>query len=165
MVVSNGIQTEALFETYRLLYNTESEPTRDYMAKILDGAGAEPDSLYTPRIAGVITSDKDGELVCIMGIIRHDMPAKAFLVETKPGMLVGISTYKGSLEQPESFDPDSGLSELAFGGNAPADLAAYLFDISSADYMGDDIRVCSIAGIRSDDNNEWNVTIRNRRKE
>ena len=41
-VVSNGIQTEATFETYRLLYNTASVPTTDYMEKILDGAGAEP---------------------------------------------------------------------------------------------------------------------------
>src|SRR5271157_1431843 len=53
MAVSNGIQTEAIFETYKLLFNTNSIPAKDFLEKLLDGAGAEPDSYHTPRIAGM----------------------------------------------------------------------------------------------------------------
>ncbi|MFC2070905.1 IMP cyclohydrolase [Chloroflexota bacterium] len=55
-VVSNGIQTEAIFETYRLIYHTGSLPEEGYIGKIMDGAGYEPDSLHTPRIAGLVTN-------------------------------------------------------------------------------------------------------------
>ena len=41
MAVSNGIQTEAIFETYKLLFNTNSMPAKDYMETILEGAQAE----------------------------------------------------------------------------------------------------------------------------
>src|SRR4030042_1178267 len=54
--VSNGIQTEAIFETYKLLYHAGSAPNKSYIKKIMDGANFEPDSLSTPRIAGVITN-------------------------------------------------------------------------------------------------------------
>jgi IMP cyclohydrolase len=160
-VVSNGIQTEAIFETYKLLYNTSSPPAQDYMQLILDGAGAEPDSLHTPRIAAIVTSEH-GEIIYIVGIMRDDVPAKAARVEPKPGMLAGISTYEGSLEKPEPFDPDSGLAELPFKGNTPAELAEYLFDISSADYNGDDIRVCAIGGVYSGDSRSWNLAVVNK---
>ena len=162
-VVSNGIQTEAIFETYKLLLNTQSPPTGDYMEVLLQGAGAEPDSLNTPRIAAIVTSDH-GEAIYIIGIIRHDMPAKAAAVEPKPGMLTGMSTYEGSLENPESFDPDVGLVGLSFTGNTPIELAKHLFDISSADYNGDDIRVCSVAGIRPSGGQQWELAIENRQQ-
>jgi IMP cyclohydrolase len=87
MVVSNGIQTDAVFETYKLLYNTNSIPSKDFMEKLLDGAQAEPDSLHTPRIAGVITNTADNKQVFIVGIKRHDIPARAFQVEPAPGTL------------------------------------------------------------------------------
>lgn len=160
-VVSNGIQTEAIFETYRLLFRTDSLPTEDYLEKLLDGARAEPDSLNTPRIAGVATSGDNATLVCILGIKRHDMPARAFKVKPEPGMLMGISTYSGDLENPKSFNPDSGLLKLEFKGNTPEELAKHLFDISSTSYEGDDIRVCSVGGIRSGDSHRWDLTIHN----
>ena len=157
-VVSNGIQTEAIFEAYRLLFHTESSPTGDYLEKLLEGARAEPDSLNTPRIAGVVT----GGEVALVGIKRHDMPARAFKVKPEPGMLVGVSTYKGELENPQSFDPVSGLLKLEFKGNTPQELAEHLFDISSTSYEGDDIRVCSVGAIRSGDGHQWELVIQNR---
>jgi IMP cyclohydrolase len=162
IAVSNGIQTEAIFETYKLLYNTNSLPTRDFMEKLLEGAGAEPDSLNTPRIAGVITHDTDARPVFIIGIKRQDMPAKAFQIEPKTGTMIGISTYKGSLEKPESFDPESGLGKLEFRGMTARELAEYLFDVSLATYNGDDIRVCAIGGVRPDNNRMWQLVMRNR---
>src|ERR1035437_1321508 len=43
--VSNGIQTEAIYETYRLMFNVDSAAGKEYMEKLLDGTNAEPDSL------------------------------------------------------------------------------------------------------------------------
>jgi IMP cyclohydrolase len=162
ITLSNGIQTEAIFETYKLLFNTSSSPTKDFMEKLLDGAQAEPDSLHTPRIAGVVTNSTDTKTVLIVGIKRHDMPAKAFQIEPKFGTLTGISTYKGSLENPESFDPSAGLATLDFKGKTPIELAEHLFEVSKAVYNGDDIRVCAVGGIRSEDKRTWQVAIRNR---
>ena len=69
---------------------------------------------------------------------------------------------KGDLNNPEAFDVSSDLPELEFRGETAEELAEFVFDISSASYQGDDIRVCSICGIRSDDNCTWNLAIRNR---
>jgi len=163
LAVSNGIQTDAIFETYRLLFNTNSSPAKEFMEKLLDGAQAEPDSLHTPRIAGIVTHEgADDKPVCIIGIKRFDMPARTFSIETKPGILAGISTYKGSLENPEAFDPAAGLSRLEFQGKTPIELAEHLFEVSKATYNGDDIRVCAVGGIRSDDKRTWQVAMRNR---
>jgi IMP cyclohydrolase len=162
MAVSNGIQTDAIFETYRLLFNTNSAPAKDFMEKLLDGAQAEPDSMHTPRIAGVITGAADNQPVFIVGIKRHDMQAKAFQVAPAPGTLYGVSTYKGSLENPEGFDPAAGLSKIEFKGKTAIELAEHLFEISKAAYNGDDIRVCAVGGILSDDKHTWQVAMRNR---
>ncbi len=162
ITVSNGIQTEALFETYKLLFNTNSLPSKDFMEKILDGAQAEPDSLHTPRIVGVVTNGSEGKPVFIVGIKRHDVPAQAFIVEPKPGILYGVSTYKGSLENPESFDMFVGLAKMEFKGKTAIELAESLFEISKASYNGDDIRVCAVGGIRSDDKHTWQIATRNR---
>lgn len=162
-VVSNGIQTEAIFETYRLLYHTGSLPDKSYMEKIMDGARSEPDSLNTPRIAGVITNPGgEANPVYIVSIITHYRPAKAFQIEPELGTLTGISTYSGDLDKPAPFDLSSRLPTIEFKGRTAEELADYLYEISAASYKGDDIRVCSISGVRSDDNLTWNLAIRNR---
>ena len=161
-VVSNGIQTEAIFETYRLLFNTDSPPTEDFIAKLLEEAGAEPDSLNTPRIAGVITGKEDGTPLFIVGIKRHDMYTRAVQTSLEPGTLVGISTYEGDLENPKPFDPDAGLPELQFTDNTAEELARHLYDLSAASYKSDDIRVCSIGGIRSGNGYKWDLSMINR---
>jgi IMP cyclohydrolase len=162
IAVSNGIQTEAIFEIYKLLLNTGSFPRKDFMEKLLDGAQAEPDSLHTPRIAGVITKDNDNKPILIVGIKRHDTPAKAFQIEPRSGILNGISTYKGSMENPESFDPNAGLTTIEFKGKTAIELAEHLYEVSKAVYNGDDIRVCAVGGILSEDKHTWQVAMRNR---
>jgi IMP cyclohydrolase len=162
IAVSNGIQTDAIFETYKLLFNTNSLPANDYMEKILDGAQAEPDSLHTPRIAGVVTNRNDNQPVFIIGIKRHDMPAKTYRLELTPGTLTGISTYNGSLENPEASDPSAGLAKIEFKGKTAIELAEHLFEISKAAYNGDDIRVCAAGGVWSEDKHAWQVAMRNR---
>ena len=162
LAVSNGIQTEAVFETYKLVFNTASLPTPVYMEKIMEGAGAEPDSQHTPRIAGVIagTGNRDGQPVFIIGIKAFNSPARAYKVEPRPGTMTGISTYNGSMDNPEARDPSSPLSEVPVTGHTPEELARFLFDISSASYKGNDIRVCSVGGIFSGKQG-WNISINN----
>jgi len=163
VVVSNGIQTEAIFETYRLLYNVESAPAGSYVKMLMDGANAEPDSLHTPRISGVITKNTaDSEPVFIISIKTNNAPAMGCQVKPKPGTMIGISTYKGELENPEAFDQDFDLPVLEIEGKTPDEIAKYIYDISEASYRGDDIRVCAIGGVRQKENNTWNMTTVNR---
>ena len=157
--VSNGIQTEAIFETYQLLFNVGASPTQDYQEKIMDGAMAEPDSYHTPRIAGIVTGSRE-KPVFIIGIKAYNLPARATQIMPQPRILEGISTYKGSLDTPEARDPASALSQIEFKGKSSEELANYLFDISASSYKGNDIRVCSIGGVRSEDLT-WHTSIIN----
>ena len=160
-VVSNGIQTEAIFETYRLLFNTNSTPARGYMKKIMDGAGAEPDSYHTPRIAGAVFSrGVDNTPVYIIGIKTDGSSASTFQIRPKPGIMLGVSTYQGELNNPVPFDPTLGLARLEFNGNTALALAEHLFDISHATNKGDDIRVCAVGGVLSHDG-VWDFQIKN----
>ncbi|MFC2020968.1 IMP cyclohydrolase [Chloroflexota bacterium] len=156
LVVSNGIQTEAIFETYKLLYNVESLPTGDYLEKIMEGAMAEPDSMHTPRIAAVITGD-----VYLIGIVEHELPAMVFRIEPQAGTMTGISTYSGEMETAEPFDIYSELPKLEFKGRTAKDIADYLFEISFATNNGDDIRVCAIGGVFDKKNHTWDLAIVN----
>ena len=164
-VVSNGIQTEAIYETYKLIFHTDSLPGPDYLEAILNGARSEPDSMHTPRIASVISNPAGKtEPVYFMGIKIHERPADSFQIKPKAGTLTGISTYKGDMDNPGAFDVEGGLPELEFGGETPEELARFVYDISEASYQGDDIRVCSVGGIRAE-GNSWKVAIINRHQD
>jgi IMP cyclohydrolase len=159
--VSNGIQTDAIFEAYKLIFNTASPATEDYMEKLLDGANAEPDSYHTPRIAGIITNTPDKtKPVYFVGMKAFNIPAKVTQIEPKPGTMIGISTYKGSLDSPEARDPAAALPEVAVKAGTAEEIAKYLFDISEVLYKGNDIRVCTVAGVRSS-NQSWSMAIHN----
>jgi IMP cyclohydrolase len=157
-VVSNGIQSEAIYESYRLLFNVGTTATKDFMEKLLDGADAEPDSLHTPRIAGAVIINK-GNPIFIVGIKTHLVPAVAHQLAPAAGRMAGISTYQGKLDNPEPTNPSQALSELEFDADNPHDLAKYLYDMSAAIYKGEDIRVCAVAGIYS---GAWDTAIINR---
>ena len=64
------------------------------------------------------------------------------------------------MENPTAFDADRGPSELEFTGETPEDLAKYIYEISEATNNGEDIRVCGIGGVRTD--NTWKLAIINR---
>ncbi len=163
VVVSNGIQTEAILETYRLLYNVESSPAESYVKMLMDGADAEPDSLHTPRITGVITRSIVGaEPVFIISIKINEVLAMGCQVRPGLGTMIGISTYKGELENPEAFDQDSDLPVLEMEGKTPEEIAQCIYSISEASHQGDDIRVCAIGGVRQKEDNTWNMAIINR---
>ncbi len=162
--ISNGIQTEAIFETYRLLHNTASVLSTDYIQQIMEGAGAEPDSYHTPRIAGIIAgpAEKGSDTVFIISIKAFNSPAKAVKILPQSGKMTGVSTYKGSLDNPEARDPGAVFPEIEFRGKTADEAANFLFDISAASYKGDDIRVCAVGGVRSSQQG-WCISIKNTR--
>lgn len=156
--VSNGIQSEAIFESYKLLFNVGTTATKDFMEKLMDGADAEPDSLHTPRIAGAVIVNKDSPIF-IIGIKTHQAPAVAYQPAPAAGRMTGTSTYQGNLDNPEPTNPSNALSELECDADDPRDLAKYLYDMSAAVYKGEDIRVCAVGGIYSA---TWDIAIINR---
>ncbi|MBI2850008.1 MAG: hypothetical protein HYX80_03080 [Chloroflexi bacterium] len=158
-VLTNGLQTEAIYETYKLLFDVGTPATQDFMAKLLEGAKAEPDSLHTPRIAGAIVIEK-GNPVFIVGIKTHDAPAAAYRVAPDASHLTGISTYQGDLDNPQPTSPTARLSWLEFKGSSPDEVAQYLHDLSAATYKDEDIRVCAIGGVYS--GGSWYTSIINR---
>ncbi|MDD5337982.1 MAG: IMP cyclohydrolase [Dehalococcoidales bacterium] len=165
IAVTNGIQTEAVFEMYRLLYHCGSEPAASYLKKIMDGANYEPDSMKTPRISIVITNTSEGKTpVYIISIKTADKPAFVWSVKPKPGLFLGVSTYQGDMENPTPYRADRGPVELEFNTTTPQEIADYIYEISAATYKDDDIRVCAIGGVREADNT-WKVAFINREKD
>jgi len=158
VVITNGIQTEAVFETYKLLYNVGTTATHDFMAKLMDGANAEPDTMHTPRIAGAIIINK-GSPIFIVSIKTYNVPAAAYTVSPAAGKMTGISTYQGNLDNPEPTNPTARLNWVEFDGTTPQALAKQIFDMSEATYKGEDIRVCALGAIYS--GTSWDVAILN----
>jgi IMP cyclohydrolase len=156
--VSNGIQSEAIYETYKLLFNVGTAATKDFMEKIMEGADAEPDSLHTPRIAGAVIVNQD-EPIFIVGIKTNLGPAAAYQIAPVAGKMGGVATYQGEMENPEATNPKDALTDLECDAANPHDLAKYLYDLSAASYKGEDIRVCAVGAIYS---GSWEIAVINR---
>lgn len=155
VAVSNGIQTEAIFETYKLLYHTRSAPAKSYLKMIMEGANYEPDSLNTPRPSGVITNPAGKNApVYLISIVTHKGTA-AWQVKPESGTFYGVSTYRGDIENPGAYDIDNGPAEIKCGARTSQELADFVYGISAAIYHDEDIRVCAIGGIRTD--NAWEL--------
>ncbi len=157
--VTNGLQSDAVFEAYKLLVDAGTKPTKDILEMLLDGANAEPDSLHTPRIGSAIVAGKGGPLFFV-GIKTLNVRAAAREVRPTPGQMSGISTYRGNMETPEPTDPTAPLSTLECKGNAAQDIAQFVWDISAASNKGEDIRVCALGGVY--DANKWTLHIINK---
>jgi IMP cyclohydrolase len=163
LTVTNGIQTEAIFEMYKLLYHCGSASNESYIKKIMDGANFEPDSLSTPRISGVILNPAGKtDPVYYASIVTNGRPAAAWEIKPKAGVFYGVATYHGNLEKPGAFNIDDGPSELKCEAKTPQQIADFIYEITAADYQGDDIRVCAIGGIRAE--NTWKLALINRHK-
>jgi IMP cyclohydrolase len=161
MTVTNGIQTEAIFEMYKLLYHTNHQPDDSFIKKIMDGADYEPDSISTPRISGVIMNPPGKpDPVYYASIVTNGQPAAAWEVKPKAGRFYGVSTYHGNMEKPGAFNIAGGLSELKVEARTPQAITSYLYEISAEDYQGDDIRVCAIGGVR--EGTAWTTALINR---
>jgi IMP cyclohydrolase len=163
LTVTNGIQTEAIFETYKLLYHTGAAPHKSYLKVILDGANYEPDSLHTPRPSGVVTNlAGKASPVYVMGIVT-EKGTGAWQVKPGAGAFFCLSTYTGDMENPVAYDIEKGPGEIKCAAVTPQEIAEFIYEISAASYKGDDIRVCAIGGVRT--GNAWETATINRHKE
>jgi hypothetical protein len=127
----------------------------------MEGAQAEPDSYHTPRIAAcLVPVGRSGSFECFAAIKTAGELAAAQPLSMTPGTLEGLSVYKGDLAKPEARDPRADLTTLRCSATSPGELADFLFDLSAADYEGNDIRVCSVAGVWS--GTAWELSLRNR---
>ncbi len=163
LVVTNGIQTEAIFETYKLFYHTASAPNKSYLKKIMSGANFEPDSLKTPRPSGVITNPAGKTAPLYLLSIVTEAGTGAWQIKPGPGTFHGASTYQGNIENPAAYDIHSGPAALKCEAKTPQELADFIYSISAVTYNGEDIRVCGIGGVRT--GNTWKTAIINRHKE
>ncbi len=159
VAITNGIQSEAIYEAYKLLVNVGTPPAKDLLEELLEGANAEPDSLHTPRIGGAVI-DNQGSPVFVIGIKTHNARAVAQQVRPTSGWMNGISVYKGNMDNPEPTDPAAPLSKLECTGNTPHDIAQFVWDVSAATHKGEDIRVCAVGGIYH--GNKWDLHIINK---
>jgi IMP cyclohydrolase len=141
------------------MVNVNSPLTKELMVKLLDGADAEPDSLHTPRIAGMVVAGKEIP-VFLVGIKAYNMPAEAYQVFPLPGILTGISTYRGNMENPEPTNPTTKLPVLQISASSPDSLAKYVYDISAAMHKDEDIRVCAVGGMFS--GGSWEISLINK---
>ncbi|MFB6141913.1 MAG: IMP cyclohydrolase [Halorientalis sp.] len=91
-VLGNGSHVDPVTEKLDLGY-----PARDALAESLLALDYEKDDYDTPRVAGVLTADADGEPRGVVGIVRRD----ALLVEavTEPTL---VATYEH--DRPTAFD-------------------------------------------------------------
>ena len=160
LAVSNGIQTQAIFETYKLLYNVDTPPTAAYLKLIMEGAAFEPDFLHTPRIGAVITRrpEQPGWMLFVSAITDSGV-ALATGVEAENGVLTGVATYSGDLENPQPFDTGAALPRLTVSVRTAAELADYVYGISEATNNDQDIRVCAVGGVLKDNN--WELALIN----
>ncbi|MFC1900509.1 IMP cyclohydrolase [Chloroflexota bacterium] len=142
---------------YRLLYHSGSETNKNYIYRIMEGANYEPDSLHTPRIAGVISGD-----LYILSIVTDIPPARAYNITPEPGIMTAISTYAGDMANPVAFDVEGVQPTIELKAETPENIAAYIYEMSEALNEGDDIRVCAVGGVRTD--NTWKLAIVNRHK-
>jgi IMP cyclohydrolase len=160
LVVTNGIQTEAIYETYRLLHNVKSDCDKMYLETLMDGANSEPDSLNTPRISGLIAPNDDktawSYMVCLKAANK---PARATEIKAKLGVFSGVATYSGDMENPKPRDPMAVLATLDLEVKTADAIAAALFDASAGENKGNDIRVCTVAGVLKD--GKWDIAVKN----
>jgi IMP cyclohydrolase len=159
---SNGIQTEAIFEMYKLLYHTGSKPDKSCLQKIMVGANYEPDSLHTPRVSGVITNPAGKTSPVYLLSIATDKATVSWQIKPETGTFYGVSTYHGDIDNPGAYKVENGPAEVKCAAQTPEEIARFIYDISEESYKGDDIRVCAIGGIR--EGNVWKLAHINRHK-
>jgi len=162
-VITNGIQTEAIFENYRLSINLKGQKIVEapqLLHSLLDYAEAEPDSYHTPRIAAAIAYG-NGAPQAVIGTIgvNHGHTEEINIEPTNNGCLAVVSTYDGNMDNPKPNIHCPTLFCYECFAETPKELAKHIFEISAAKYEGDDIRVCTIAGVFS--GGKWNTSIIN----
>jgi IMP cyclohydrolase len=149
IVLSNGVHTEDIVKgRYKL------EGSLQKWGPELDGPGRTP---QTPRIAAVNAADTDSNLIA-MGITAKPDDVSVSYPYLERGVIFATATYAGKPDAPEemviNYKPS--LFEIKTNRTSAQDLADELFE-----QVDKDIVVCTAAGVWNDQDNEWNLAVKN----
>ncbi len=153
LVVSNGLHTEDIFNS----------PNRgESLRTILNKWGPEPDSLHTPRIAGIVDDKLCYKSSFYLAMVTQGKEAVFVEIEPEVGTAYGISTYSGNGTEPEPFEIDElikrQLPELTIEGKSPEDIARFFVD----KVIDPEFFVCCSTALWDDDWWEWKIAILNK---
>lgn len=157
LVVSNGSHTKDIYDAF-YSFDRGTEALRN----ILNRWGPEPDSLHTPRIAGVIERFT-GNPLFYLAIISETNSAKSMRIQPRLGTSYGISTYSGKGADPEPFDISKlarqhMLPNIRVDGKSPEDITEFFV----SRVIDSEFFVCCSAAVLHDETGEWNVSVLNK---
>jgi hypothetical protein len=90
------------------------------------------------------------------------MPAFVWQVKPDAGEFLGVSTYRGDMNNPCAYPAEDGPASMMVMAGKPRELADTLYQLTAAEYNGADIRVSAVAGVRGDDHVTWKIAHVNR---
>ena len=154
LVVSNGLHTEDI-------YNSQDKRPVG-LRRRLNTWGVEPDSLHTPRIAGMLN---------IHGIVNNpllylgmvsDNGVRSIRVKPNPGYAYGISTYNGDENNPKPFDinllsKQSRLPKVRVEGETPEEIAEFF----ATEVIDPKFFVSGVSAVWYEEDRDWRIAVRN----
>lgn len=152
LAVSNGLQTEHMLESCFGNY-ARGDITRK-MRRHLNKLGPEPDTLKTPRIAGIVNYPT----FYAMAMITEDNNAKSIIIHPTGGTAYGISTYSGEGTEPKSFpinrllDQQTLLSKKV-RGESPEDIAKFFV----SNVIDPEFFVCCASALWHEEDCDWKI--------
>jgi IMP cyclohydrolase len=157
LAVSNGLHTEDMLESRFGNYAIGDIPRK--MRMHLNKWKPEPDTLKTPRIAGIVTYPT----FYTMGMITEDNNATSIIVYPTRGTAYGISTYSGEGTEPKSFPIDRLLDQQTLlskkvRGESPKDIAEFFV----SNVIDPEFFVCCASALWHEEDDSWKIATLNK---
>jgi IMP cyclohydrolase len=155
LVVTNGNQTQDMYKSYKMA----RIPGKLFLKAVLGSWKVEPDSLKTPRIAGIITDYDEAETICP---VYDAEGASSFRVKPEPGTMQGFPTYLGDVKNVTPFpfhQLQKQVPSIRLKWDSARDLAYTLFNITNPDLI-----VCSVGAVWYEEDGKWNIFALNKRE-
>lgn len=148
LVISNGLHTEDIFGSREIVA----------LRRFLNKWGPEPDSLRTPRIAGIVKYP-----ILYLGMITEDKNAESIIISPIGGTAYGVSTYSGKGIEPEPFDisrlsKQDMLPNVRLEGKTAEEVA----DFFVTKVIDPEFFVCCSSALWYEDLKEWEIAILNK---
>jgi IMP cyclohydrolase len=157
LAVSNGSHTEDMLESCFGNYAIGDIPRK--MRMHLNKWKPEPDTLKTPRIAGIVTYPT----FYTMGMITEENNAKSITIYPPRETAYGISTYSGEGTEPKSFDINRLLYQQTLlikrvRGESPKDIAEFFV----SNVIDPEFFVCCASALWHKEDDSWKIAILNK---
>ena len=159
LVVSNGKQTDPIFDL--ICYDDFGVVQAAYAAMYT--MGFEPDSLSTPRVAGVFRPTDDGAECILSEVVANDAKPSGKdtqvlpLASAEAGRASYVATYTGDFASPAApslAQESDWVYSASVDGESAEEIAQELYDAVNAD-----VRVTAVAAVLEADG--WKLAIQN----